>query len=620
MTTQQFPFLRNAAQSLSEGNIGDAERWCRIAQVAAPHIPDTYQLSSGIADFTGRAGDALTLIDRAIGIAARNALYPWQKGSLLYRQGRRQEAVDAFGHSIELDSHVSESWFDAGVALIPDNPDRAFLCLGRSALLQPGFGLAHQEIGKLLQAAGQKEGALRRLSRALICQPDNPDSHNDLGKFHYEQRDFATAHKYFRAAVVIDPIRATTLGNLGLTAQSLREYAAATSWFGHAVAIEPWNADHVSSLGNILQITGRLEEAEMLIAAAGEMAPDDAKVQYAVAHSRRIRKEDPQIAAWEALAQRLPEHDLDSRSHLHFGLAKAYEDIGENDKSFDHLLTANAAKRALVAYDEPATRAKLDRVKATFTAEFIRRLEGTGDKSDQPVFIIGMPRSGSTLVEQILASHPDMFGAGELTDLTDLTDGLGLEGNVFYPELAAGMSRDDFAALGGRYASTQAIRGGDAKRVIDKAPGNFWMAGLIHLMLPNAKIIHTRRDPVDTCLSCFSKLFQDVAFTYDLAELGRHWRLYDELMAHWHKVLPAGTIFDLQYEDLVADLPGQARRLIDYCGLQWDDACLSFHETARPVNTASVLQVRRPVYQESVGRWRPAPEKMAPLLDALAGA
>jgi hypothetical protein len=155
-------------------------------------------------------------------------------------------------------------------------------------------------------------------------------------------------------------------------------------------------------------------------------------------------------------------------------------------------------------------------------------------------------------------------------------------------------------------------------RITDKSPGNFWMIGLIRMILPNARIIHTRRDPVDTCLSCFSKLFQDVAFTYDLGELGRHWRIYDRMMAHWRDVLPEGALFEIQYEELVADQEGQTRRLLDYCGLDWSPAVLAFHQTERPVNTASLSQVRQPIYTGSAGRWRPAPDKLAPLLDALA--
>jgi tetratricopeptide (TPR) repeat protein len=561
----------------------------------------------------------LAQIERAENLAGpANAHFPWRKGRLLYRQGRHKEAAAAIGHSIEIDSHNPIAWFDAGVALLSDNPDAAFFCLGRSALLSPELGMPHQELGKILHKIGQTDGALRRFRRALICQPFNPDSHNDLGKFHFEHAQRADALEHFKRALILAPGHAISVSNAGIAAKSQDSFDAALRWYERAVQVAPHDAICASSLGNFFQVLGRMEEAGVWLKKAGELAPWDAKIQYAAAQGRKILPGDPELAAWETLAASLPEQNLDDRSYLHFALAKAYEDLGERDRAFDHLLTANAARRALVTYDEEATRAKLERTMRIFTPDFMRRFAGKGDPSAQPVFILGMPRSGSTLVEQILASHPDVAAAGELTDLPEMIDAWAADHGTAWPDLAQDLSDQDLGVLGGRYAAAQKARGPAALRVTDKSPGNFWMIGLIHMMLPNAKIIHTRRDAVDTCLSCYSKMFQDIAFTYDLAELGRHWRIYDRMMAHWHEILPEGVLFDIQYEDLVADQEGQSRRLLDYCGLAWNDRVLTFHEHERPVTTASVLQVRRPIYQESSGRWRPAAEKLAPLIDALA--
>jgi hypothetical protein len=224
-----------------------------------------------------------------------------------------------------------------------------------------------------------------------------------------------------------------------------------------------------------------------------------------------------------------------------------------------------------------------------------------------------MPRSGTTLVEQILASHPDVFGAGEIDDLTLLAEAMP------YPEGLPEASAEQLRALGASYVAGVRGRAGAALWITDKMPSNFYYVGLIRLALPNARIIHTRRDPVDTCLSCFSKLFVGVAqpFSYDLRELGRYWRQYDALMAHWRQVLPERAMLEIQYEELVADLETQARRLVAYCGLDWNDACLAFHETRRAVRTASAVQVRRPVYKSAVGRWRIYEEQLAPLIEEL---
>jgi hypothetical protein len=236
-----------------------------------------------------------------------------------------------------------------------------------------------------------------------------------------------------------------------------------------------------------------------------------------------------------------------------------------------------------------------------------------------------MPRSGTTLVEQIIASHPAVHGAGELQLLSDVVRSVrGPDGkSLFYPEFVAALDAEALHQIGARYAAMlrelAANQGApSAERIINKTPSNYYCAGLIHLALPNAKIIHTIRDPLDTCTSCFSILFTaEQSHTYDLGELGRYYRRYERLMAHWRRTLPVGRILDVRYEDVVADLEKQARRIIAYCGLPWDNRCLSFHETDRPVRTASATQVRQPIYKSAIGRWRVYENHIEPLLNGL---
>jgi hypothetical protein len=244
-----------------------------------------------------------------------------------------------------------------------------------------------------------------------------------------------------------------------------------------------------------------------------------------------------------------------------------------------------------------------------------------------PVFIVGMPRSGSTLIEQILASHPDIFGVGERADFPQALGQLVLRNGGAASDLAAitALSAEQFALLGADYLRRlRDATGGNAagetrpyRRITDKYLANFAYLGLIHMALPNARFIHSRRAPVETCLSCFSRLFDDVPFSYDLGELGRYWRAYDALMAHWVRVLPPGVMLEVRYEDVVADVEGQARRMLAHCGLEWDRACLSFHTKKRLVLTESAVQVRRPIYPTSVERWRPPPILLRPLLEGL---
>jgi hypothetical protein len=263
----------------------------------------------------------------------------------------------------------------------------------------------------------------------------------------------------------------------------------------------------------------------------------------------------------------------------------------------------------------------LERTAAIFTTELMRRQAGQGDASPVPVFIVGMPRSGSTLIEQILASHSKVFGAGEIADFnaaaTSLVKAAGHLPAPF-PEFVAEMTAEQFRRVGGHYVEAVRARAPSAERITDKTLGNFLFVGMIHLALPNARIIHARRDPIDSCVSCFSKLFAGaMSFSYDLAELGRYYRAYDVLMAHWRHVLPAGVMLEVQYEDLVADFEPQATRILSYCGLQWEESCRRFHLTQRPVKTASSTQVRAPLYRAAVGRSQPYRDMMAPLLDAL---
>jgi len=262
----------------------------------------------------------------------------------------------------------------------------------------------------------------------------------------------------------------------------------------------------------------------------------------------------------------------------------------------------------------------LDHIRAVFTSELIRKWQNVGYPSPVPVFIVGMVRSGSTLIEQILASHPQVFGGGELTSFPDAVQKIqtNFGSSVIFPELVSGMTDEDYRDLGARYLAELERLAPAAIRITDKMPGNFMFAGLIHLALPNAIIIHTLRDPVDTCLSCFSKLFAEGQnHTYDLAELGQYYRHYQALMMHWHRVLPPGRILDVRYEDVVADLEGQVRRIIAHCGLAWDPRCLAFHQTKRPVLTASGAQVRQPIYNTAIGRWRVYESFLGPLLAEL---
>ena len=333
-----------------------------------------------------------------------------------------------------------------------------------------------------------------------------------------------------------------------------------------------------------------------------------------------MRADDPHIAAMEALANSshpLPPCD---RARLHFALGKALEDSGHRERSFHHLIQANAMQRKLAPYDEVATLSGLRSIETALDADFLRRQAGAGDPSSAPVFIVGMPRSGTSLVEQILASHDQVFGAGELDDFERETATLrpSPPRESLGADLAALVESGRARELGAGYLARLAALAPGAIKITDKMPSNFRFVGLIHLALPNARVIAVRRNPVDTCLSCFSNLFAgNLSWAYDLAELGRYYLAYESLMAHWRAVLPQRVMIEVRYEDLVVDVEGQSRRLLAHCGLEWDPRCLDFHATPRSVRTASLAQVRQPVHRESIERWRAHEGRLGPLLREL---
>ncbi|MGA2891367.1 MAG: sulfotransferase [Xanthobacteraceae bacterium] len=488
----------------------------------------------------------------------------------------------------------------------------------------PGLALADTLLGLCNEAFahhgdGRLAGAIERYERALSLKPDMPAIRNNLGHALVELGKPEIAIGEYRRAVELKPDYAEALCNWGAALLQLDRLDEAEAKFRRAIAVNPGLAGAHHNLGLILKERGRLDQAQRAAKRAVRLAPRNTSYYEHLAAVRPFEAGDRYLKALEALQRDCASLSARDRVHLHFALARAYQDTGDAESAFAQLLAGNRLKREHTAYDEAATLARMERIGALFTADFIAKRQGAGASSPLPVFIVGMPRSGTTLIEQILASHPAIHGAGELT-LFDRTIGAlatALPESPPFPDMAAAMSAEHFRKLGVSYVEQVAQLAPAASRIVDKMPGNFLFAGLIHLALPNATIIHATRNPIDTCVSCYSILFTNQAHTYDLGELGRYCRHYQALMAHWHQVLPPGRILDVKYEELVGDLETVARRIVAQCGLPWDPRCLDFHRTDRIVRTASATQVRQPIYQSSVGRWRKYEQFLEPLLAEL---
>jgi tetratricopeptide (TPR) repeat protein len=431
----------------------------------------------------------------------------------------------------------------------------------------------------------------------------------------------AEAQAACQAALELEPDDAEARRVLATVLQRQGHLAEAEAVVREAIELDPHFAKAHKKLGDVLSASGRLNEAADAYREALRLHPRYVAPRFVLAHMKRFERDDEDLEALEALyadGSSLSENEL---TLVCFALAKAYEDVGDDDRAFERLHEANRRKRATTSFDLAAFERYLARIGEVFQAALLDRFAGAGSDSRIPVFVVGMPRSGTSLVEQILASHPAVHGAGELWDVTWLgaaTAALNAE-HAPYPDGVELLGPEEIAHLAEAYLHrVQALAPGIA-RITDKAPQNFQFVGLIHLLFPEAAIVRCTRDPVDTCLSCYRLLFasSQMDFTYDLRELGRYHRAYARLMEHWRQVLPDGRILEVRYEHLVADVEAQALRLVDYCGLEWDERCLSFHSTDRAVKTASFSQVRQPLYGGSVGKWRRFEKHLGPLLAEL---
>lgn len=377
-----------------------------------------------------------------------------------------------------------------------------------------------------------------------------------------------------------------------------------------AISLDPRCGRARALRGMSLAQLGDLDLARTAFENAIEYTPSSALAYLGLADLGSLT---PHSTPFRKLEQNIDADDGSVEKHtavFHFAMGRALENDGKYRRSIRHYLIANTVARKSIDYDEAACVTRLSQIRTTFSAEFIASL-GLGDNSPVPIFVVGMPRSGTTLVEQILSGHPDLFGAGEISDLLQV-----LRINDFSMDLTSDLSVGSVARIGRDYVRQVRRYSPAAKHIVNKNLNNFEWLGLIRVVLPNAKIIHLKRDPVDTCVSCFSK-YIPTSFVYDLGKLGRYSREYDGLMRHWLAVLPKGWILEVSYEELVRDHVSQVRRILEFCGIEWHDECLAFHEVKRQVRTVSMAQVRTPLYSSAIGRWRGCYGDLKPLLDAL---
>ena len=674
--------LQRAQAHWQAGQAAQAEHLCQRILASFPGQPDALHLLGLMAHAYGRLDPAIEHLRQACASPQAAAVYWSNLAEMLRQRGQLTEGERAAREALARNPQLSGAWNNLGIllqemgrfdesreylervrAVEPENP-RVLNNLGNTCLRQRDFSSAerywrqamaidpaypqpYSNLAKLLTDRGETEAAIEAGRRAITLDPHLTDAYINLAAAEQERQNPAAALRWVEALLAFQPRNGqawSTKATLLKEAERLPEALQAAE---QAVQHAPESADAEYARGSVLQALGRHEEALAAYAKAGELPgvkAEDALISQAVLHmeqgarteaerffERTIERFPHSASAWynwadlhrftreDALLPRMQallEQELLPRDRmlLDFALGKAHLDLQDSQRAFAHLHAGNAAKRATFSYDPAHAEALVERIITLFPKDkwHIPSISQAAAEAI-PVFVVGMPRSGTSLIEQILASHSAIHGAGELSDLRRIIDAVGI-----YPEALVSLPPEQLRSLGQQYRDRITPLADKARYLVDKMPANFFYAGLVPLLLPEAKIIHCRRDPVDTCLSCYSKNFSgEQRFSYDLQELGRFYRAYARLMEHWRHILPASQFLEVDYEAVVDDQEDQTRRLLDFLGLDWELGCKHFYETRRAVKTASVNQVRKPIYRSSVGRWKIHAAQLQPLLEVL---
>ncbi|XTI72333.1 tetratricopeptide repeat-containing sulfotransferase family protein [Acidithiobacillus sp. AC3] len=664
------------------GQAVQAEQICQRILATFPGQADALHLMGLIAHAYGHLDRAIDLLQHACSSLDVAPVYASNLAEMLRQRGRLPEAERAARSALARDPNLSGAWNNLGIILQemgqfdesrewlekvraaePENP-RVLNNLGNTCLRQrdlaaaesywraaiaidPNYPQPYSNLAKMLTDRGELEEAVEAGRRAITLDPHLSDAYINLAAAEQERKNSQTALRWIEALLAFAPQNAQAWATKATLLKEAEHLPEALQAAEQAIGLAPALADAHYAHGSILQALGRHAEALTALQKAGELPgvkAEEALISQAVLQMELGSKKDAEgffetaiarfprsASAWYNWAD-LHRFDADDpllermlgllaqdilprdRMLLDFALGKAYLDVGDSERAFRHLHAGNAEKRKSFDYDPAHTDEFVERIQRNFPLGcFDSHPKGTEQAGSvpRPIFVVGMPRSGTSLVEQILASHSAIHGAGELSLLQKLIGEL-------YPEGLHALPEERRQTATRTYQEYIAKLAPQALFVVDKMPANFFYLGAISLLFPGAKIIHCRRNPVDTCLSCYSKNFAgEQRFSYDLRELGRFHQAYARLMEHWQQVLPEGVLTHVDYEGLVADQEGQTRRLIEFVGLGWESGCLQFYQTERAVKTASVNQVREPIYQRSVGRWKPHAAHLGPLLEAL---
>jgi tetratricopeptide (TPR) repeat protein len=572
-----------------------------------------------VATVLNRTEEEITAYSQVVALKPAFVEAHLRLGHAFDKKGMVDEAMGEYRRVVDLNPDFAEGHAYVGNMLVKKGRlDEAIAAYLKATGIQPDMAAAHLGLGHALRGAGRLEDALAAYKRAMAAKEDFLEAMLSAAAVLGELQRFEEALQWHDRAVQINSEAAVTHVALGSILLRQRGAAEAIEEFRKAVEIDPSLISAWNSLGLALQAQGAFDEAATCFRRMATMRPDLAIAYKNLSMMSKLAASQAEIDQLKAMLSK-PNLAVAQRIAAEFALAKVLDDAERFDEAFGHYAQGNSLvkrQRAQVGehYDSEAFHTHVNLVIETFTPEFFEQRRGWGDPSELPVLVVGMPRSGTTLVQQIAASHPMVHGAGELKEISNISTSLG---GTDARSGAMGWTAESLKSAAGQHIQTLRAMDGEALRIIDKQPSNLHLLGLIALLFPSARVVLCRRDPRDTCLSGYFQWFaRGNMFSFDLADCGHYYLENERLMDHWLKVLPL-KMLEFQYEDVIADLEGQSRRLIDFLGLEWDPACLEFYRTETTILTSSVWQVRQPIYQGSAGRWRRYERHLGPLLKAL---
>lgn len=611
-------YFANLAEILrQQGQLAEAKVFGQQALALDESLPSHLFNYGRILQDLKEFKESCVYFERVIELDPENAQSYFYLAHSDMASGSLQEVESNFLKAIEKDPNFAMCYSSLGIFYFESLLHSEALEYSKKALdLDPTIAEAYLNIANVEFDRFSLKKALNWVDALLEFDPLNIRALNIRALIYAYLDRFDEAFASIELALDTKPNDVLSLNTKGYLFELVGKPTEAIASFESAVAMgEPASNTAISKLANVHVQEGRIAEGLALFNQAIEKNPRNIGAWRGLADIVQFQAGDANISKMESLLD--PQASMFARDvmNIHFTLGKAYLDTGDSSTAFHHLNLANQMKRSTTFYDHEKYTKRIKKFTEVFTAEFIQKNQS---KLETPlghalIFVLGQPRSGTTLLEQIISSHPMVKGAGELRYIALLTDKI-----ENYPAIPPSFNSTEAEALGQIYLDRIAPLLEGKERLVDKMPGNFLHAGLIHTILPHAKIIHSRRNAVDTCLSLYTKHFGGKhPYCYDMTDLGNYYQSYMTLMAHWRKVLPASHFLEVDYENVVDDIEAQTRQILDFLGLPWDPVCLDFYKTKRTVRTASVNQVRKPIYSSSSGRWKKHAKQLQPLIDAL---